>query len=266
MRYLKLIFLPLLCPILANAQKLPSVQKESLRAPANIKIDGKADEWDSQFKAYNHATELFYTIANDDDDLYLAIRVTNSRAIDKIINGGITFSFKDPLNKKATPLTITYPLILKPDWNKATGALYRKTISTDTLRTWNDNLERVSKEIRIQGCSAISDSSISLYNEYGIKAKQQFDVNKTWTYELAIPLKYLSHLINNDGELKYNIKVNGIAKKDQGAMVDGKQVSVDDPRIQEMMARFAAEGHVFQSYNYSVSPTDFSAIYKLAKP
>ena len=40
----------------ATAQKLPNVQATSLRAPANIKIDGKATEWNDKFQAYNHST------------------------------------------------------------------------------------------------------------------------------------------------------------------------------------------------------------------
>jgi len=54
----------------ANAQKLPEVQTVNLRAPAGIKIDGKPTEWDSKFQAYNKSTNAFYTIANDDDNLY----------------------------------------------------------------------------------------------------------------------------------------------------------------------------------------------------
>ena len=37
----------------AHAQKLPKVQKTSIRAPENIKIDGKANEWDNKYQAFN---------------------------------------------------------------------------------------------------------------------------------------------------------------------------------------------------------------------
>jgi len=49
----------LIASLTVNAQNLPNVQKVSVRAPANIKIDGKASEWDDKFQAFNHATDIF---------------------------------------------------------------------------------------------------------------------------------------------------------------------------------------------------------------
>jgi hypothetical protein len=57
MKKLQLLLLAVLAFANANAQKLPNVQQVSLRAPANIKIDGKATEW-SGFKALNTATDV----------------------------------------------------------------------------------------------------------------------------------------------------------------------------------------------------------------
>lgn len=57
----KLILGPLLFLLYGfsvGAQKLPNLQQSSMRAPANIKIDGKPIEW-GQYQAYNRATEIF---------------------------------------------------------------------------------------------------------------------------------------------------------------------------------------------------------------
>ena len=59
---------------MANAQKLPNVQQASLRAPENVKVDGKPTEWGDKLQAYNKATDVFYTIANDYNNLYLIIQ------------------------------------------------------------------------------------------------------------------------------------------------------------------------------------------------
>ncbi|HCN82336.1 MAG TPA: hypothetical protein DIT07_01770, partial [Sphingobacteriaceae bacterium] len=67
----------IIIPVTTSAQKLPNIQEASLRAPAGIKVDGKATEWNNQFQAYNKATEIFYTISNDDDKLYLAVQATD---------------------------------------------------------------------------------------------------------------------------------------------------------------------------------------------
>src|SRR5688572_23684293 len=72
-----------------SAQKLPAVQQVSLRAPANVRIDGKVTEW-GQLKAYNKATDLKYSIANDDKKLYLVIQTNTFATQRKSAIGGVT--------------------------------------------------------------------------------------------------------------------------------------------------------------------------------
>src|ERR1700761_303273 len=116
MKLISLKFLSALCLtcsmfVTASAQKLPNVQTASLRAPANMKIDGKATEWNNQFQAYNHATDIFYTISNDDSKLYLTVRATDKQVMNKILRGGVTFTVQ-PSGKKTDKdgISITYPL------------------------------------------------------------------------------------------------------------------------------------------------------------
>jgi len=101
--------------IVASAQKLPNIQKNSLAAPTSIKIDGKAIEWDDTFQAYNKSTDVYYSIANSADNLYLVVQATDPDIISKIISGGITFTIKNADKKNTTDaVTITYPLKPKP--------------------------------------------------------------------------------------------------------------------------------------------------------
>src|SRR5471030_539366 len=53
-----------------EAKKLPDIQPTDLYAPSNIKIDGKTTEWEDKFQAYNRATDVFYTVANDNNNFY----------------------------------------------------------------------------------------------------------------------------------------------------------------------------------------------------
>src|SRR5476651_452394 len=78
------------CFLNTTAQKLPTVQIGSLRAPANIKIDGKATEWGNQFQAYNNHVEFYYTLSNDDKNLYLTVQATEKEIVRRIMNGGIS--------------------------------------------------------------------------------------------------------------------------------------------------------------------------------
>jgi len=100
------------CYLTTQAQKLPNVQLASVRAPADIKIDGKATEWNYPFQAYNRATDVFYTLSNDDDNLYLTLQATDEDIIRKIINGRISFTInKSGKKSEQDAVVITYPLI-----------------------------------------------------------------------------------------------------------------------------------------------------------
>jgi hypothetical protein len=202
-----------------NAQKLPTIQQISLRIPDNSKIDGKVTEWNYKFQAYNKNVNLFYTIANDDNNLYLALKATEVNIIYKIINGGITFTLNPSMTKKVTGTVITYPLFGKknlPILNLKDKPILKKdsTINSKQLDSFkyalNKQLIDKSKEIKISGVKQITDSLISVYNEYKIKTAQLFDDKIAYTYELSIPLRYLGLDINNLKKFMYNIKINGI--------------------------------------------------------
>src|ERR1700744_1793310 len=97
MQYLKLksginlVLFTGLC-LAAQAQKLKSVQEKGVRPPSNVKIDGKLTEWDDTFQAYNPTVSLYYTIANDDKNLYLVIKSTDQMTSNKIGQAGLSFT------------------------------------------------------------------------------------------------------------------------------------------------------------------------------
>src|SRR3954465_10204946 len=111
--WLMVIFMAMYGSLLA--QKLPNVQQVSLRAPTNIRVDGKAIEW-GQFKAHNSATDLWYSIANDEKNLYLSLKATDGDVINRIIGGGITFKITNKNIMGDEGISITYPI-------KNTGAI-----------------------------------------------------------------------------------------------------------------------------------------------
>lgn len=75
----------------------------------------------------------------------------------------------------------------------------------------NARLAKAMKDIWIFGVKEFPDSTISVYNTYGIKAATRFMVsgaNRQPVYELAIPLKYLGLSADNPTKFSYNIKLN----------------------------------------------------------
>ncbi len=261
---LPLLLIVIICTLTAHAQKLPNKQEVPLFAPANVKIDGKPTEWDNKFQAYNKATEIFYTIANDNDNLYLVIQATEPLIARKIIAGGVTLTIsaidKARKNEKAT---IIYPVFD----NKNAPNIDLRTNTDDLfpleyelfIYDLNTEFTKKSKEIKVSGINAISDTSISVYNEHKIKAMGAFDDKKQYTYELALPLKYIQPFIGSQSNFDYTITLNGSTQV-EGARIEylnggsGIRITSNSSSIPSMA-----------DMKFMSSPTGFSGDYTLAK-
>ena len=196
----------------ANAQKLPNVQQQSLRTPVNVKVDGKHAER-GQLQAYNNATNLFYTIANDDDNLYLTVRVKDQDAINKLM-GGLALSIQHTKKENdKNIITVTYPVADKVLFFNLRG---RKGETPDTtlkaadsvMMHYNKLLGESCKSIKVTGVKNL-DTLISVYNDEGIKAAGLFNNKKVYTCEIAISLKHLGLSTTNPQIFFYHISLNG---------------------------------------------------------
>jgi len=217
----------------AGAQKLPTTQQTNLRIPAGLKVDGKATEWDNQFQAYNKSTDLFYTIANDDENLYLIVQAVKPRIIQKIISVGLTFTVNNTGKKNDNAkenIAISYPLLdltpayqilfnagarekssvaIDPQIDKQDTTIYT-TKHTDSLITIANKMLAINaKTIKVEGIESLSAEPISVYNEEKIKVTATFDKNGNYTYKLAFPLKYLGLTVNDPQKFSYSIRIDG---------------------------------------------------------
>lgn len=99
-----------------SAQKLPNKQEAGMWAPATVKTDGSAAEWDGTYKAFNKSTGVYYSMANDNENLYLVIHADESRTIEKMMEGGISFTVTSP-QKSHKDATILFPVMsLQSSW------------------------------------------------------------------------------------------------------------------------------------------------------
>lgn len=256
----------------AYAQKLPKVQRVNKRAPANIKIDGNTVEWDDQFQAYNPNNRIYYIIANDDNNLYLALRAVDPSGNEKAIFG-ITFTVKWPGekgHKSKGNISVTFPTnieVSKRNPIRYTVHIFNllKTDTTNTARKKtdslrllvNDKMNEAFKIINVMGIPEIQEPSISIYNQQGIQVAAQFNKQAQYTYELAIPLKYLGDVINSGQKFSYNIKMNGIPE----VATNGAPT----PMIVGPINAAPNQGGVGIDNGYILYPTDFSGEYALAK-
>ena len=236
------------------AQKLPVKQEAGVFAPVGVKIDGKTTEWGA-FQAYNPATEIWYTMANDNDKLYFVCKATEIKVIEKILAGGITISVS-PIDKKSviTPVAITYPI--EPWLNTQISYEIEPPVplKESTLSIVNNKISGHLKEIKITGVKEFPDGSISVYNENGITGAHYVGSDKVYTYELAFPLSIIRSLINDKDAFNYKVQVTGIDTKTT-VIVGGTSLSGTAPSDQA----------VPHGALYDMSPTYFNATYTLAR-
>lgn len=213
---------------ITQAQKVNELQEVSIFAPHAIKIDGKNFEWKPTDFSSNKRTNLSYIISNDEKNLYLIIKSTDIANNSKIMAGGITFSVNpDGKKKEKESITLTYPIVAHVGRGPGGGGGGTRRAMGMTMSMGGggpqDAKQRDSfmvsrqktqlataKEIRIKGFKNTTDSLVSIYNEYGIKAFANIDKDNTFFYEVAIPLEALGISVESPKEFAYNIKVNGL--------------------------------------------------------
>lgn len=210
----------------AQAQKLPNIQEASVWAPANVKVDARLTDWGEQLQAYNKTVGVNYTLANDDKNLYLVIKATDQAITSKITAGGITLAINTEGKKsEENAYIISFPLVdanslrnqmssFRPPAGVTGGAgMQMDTAALDKMRK---QAVKTFKEIKLVGFKDITDSVVSIYNEYGIKAGVDYDSKGAMICELAIPLKYFNTSASKP-EFAYNLKLNGL---DISAMIN----------------------------------------------
>ncbi len=263
---LKILPALLLLIITTHAQKLPNKQETSVWAPANVKIDGKANEWDDTFQAYNHATDIFYTISNDGKNLYLVAQITKDDAVNKL-GKGLTLTIKKMGEKnEKNSVSITYPIYDKRSEPRFTlhstvGVPEDTSVKgRDIIMHNNNSYLAKAKWIGITGIKGV-DSLISVYSdgENRIAAAQLFNNRKVYTLELAVPLSYLKPCINNS-RFAYHIQLNGSTPLQPVTMVAPEGSSPQNiAAIEQNNARFVMRMLA------AGAPTDLSGEYTLAK-
>lgn len=213
MKKLQLLLLAALLFANAQAQKLPNKQEGALKISKKIKVDGVSLEVGGQYNAFNNATGLFYSIANNDKQLYIVLQANEPEIINKIALTGVKFTIKSVDDKNAR-VSLTYPAQSK-DVHVYFNLTTRKGQQPDTSKKTVDSIMAANnkkatenfKRIRVEGLA--NADTISIYNDLEIEAFGKFDAKKAFTVEMALPLEILRKEINQANTFAYEITVNG---------------------------------------------------------
>jgi hypothetical protein len=259
----------LLLPATLKAQKNTDISA-GVKAPAGVRADGKLTEWGT-LPAYNKSTSLHYTLANDANNLYLAINASDQTTINKILGGGITLVInKEGKKKEKDGVEIMYPMgghgggMRGMRMGGRGGRQGDNTVDTAALVATRKQSVAGMKELSVIGVKDITDTLVSIYNTYGIKTGINIDAHGDFNYELAVPLKLLDLDPAKNTELAYNIKVNGITmggnrdggRREGGGRANGGgggMIMISEPTMSGPMMDL-------------MTSTDFWGKYKLAKP
>ena len=65
---------------------------KSLWVDKPILIDGHLNDWKDSLSLFNEATKLYYNLANDDENIYLAIKNSAPESLTRILARGISFT------------------------------------------------------------------------------------------------------------------------------------------------------------------------------
>ena len=229
-------------------EKLKDVQETPQWAATGVKIDGKLTELNNSFQAFNKKEKLFYTVSNDARFIYLQLKASDETTLAKIQAGAITFSLNTAAKKKEEDaFQVTFPVITRaargqrgaggPGGGAAGGGrggfggaggfgggggVPGFGATTDSARKETEKrFLAAAKEIKVAGFKDISDSLLSVYNEYSIKAAMNFEADGSFTYEIAVPLKQIGLTPGDGREIAYNIKLNGLQIAGRGGNFGG---------------------------------------------
>jgi hypothetical protein len=254
-----------------QAQKLPTVQQVSLRAPVNIKIDGKATEWGAQFQAYNAATDISYTMANDDKKLYLVFQATERFLINKIVNGGLKLS----VQKNGSKTDLGAPGVQFPYFEKGKRVNFAtprledvpkellQHVLDSVMQAYNTKLRTNVKWIYTKGITGV-DSLLSIYNDRGIEVANAFDTKRVYTCEMAIDLKNFGLSLNDLSKFSYHITLNGGPNKYAMGISFGPAINDDGTPLPQAQAEALAK-QLNHQVEVNGATTDFWGEYTLTK-
>jgi lipoprotein-anchoring transpeptidase ErfK/SrfK len=199
--FILIIIAVFVIPSKAWSQKKAEIIKTRW-AEKSIEVNGILSDWKDSLDLYNADTKLFYSIANDHENIYLAVKNSSEDNLTKILARGISFTVNFENTKKVAP-TVTFPVL-----DRTPGKKQVETEQPEAKEIQRRIISKI-KEIKVEGFKELVDGGISLYNTYGIKAVLSLDEKNDMIQEIAIPLRLLGIESGSTELITYRIRING---------------------------------------------------------
>ena len=202
---LYLICFALICvkPIAAQTIK-GDEQINSRWASGSQQIDGKLDDWADSLNYNNEETRFSFSIRNNGETLFIALKSRDVQNLGNIFSRGISFSFNTDGKKKPGP-TIIFPVVER---SGQTGKSV-KAPTVGEVREMQKIMLADIKRINVHGFPDIRDGAISIKNTYGIAAAATFDAQDNLVIEIAVPL-HLLEITTDHQPIACLFEINGV--------------------------------------------------------
>lgn len=164
----------------------------------SIQVDGDLSDWRDTLTYYFEDQGLKYSIANDANNIYIAIQVPDIAQQQKAIYSGFSITVNPESKEKSGP-TVVYPI---PDMAALRSTRTDEESSAKPLQRILDMV----RAIYIYSFENIVDGKISLNNTYGIRAAAKIDSTNVLNYEAAINIKQLN--IDKASPFTLNLRIN----------------------------------------------------------
>lgn len=193
--FLFVLLLSICHPLFAQDKVTKSLRMEN--API---IDADLTEWGDSLQYNFEGQGMRYSLANDDEYLYVSIQVRNQANQLKAIYSGFSISVNIEGKQKPGP-TVIFPV---PDLAARRSMDAKEEIrQTKDMRRAGLNMVRA---IYVEGFNKIVDGPISMDNLYGIKSAVKLDSAGYLNYEAAIALKQLN--VDKNKAFALNLRIN----------------------------------------------------------
>lgn len=194
------------------------------RPPTAIAIDGNLKDWGDSLYYYNEEKKLYYTLANDAQNIYVAIRLNDRSEQERVLMAGLTLGINSK-GKKKDNYKVTFPVANAQDMADMMAARRNVTEPTDEQPTDREEMRKVRltklRNIKVEGFKDIDYDILTTTNSYGFKAAIDYDADGNLVYEAAIPLKFFDTADVTKNEWAFNFRVNGITRPQGGDQQGG---------------------------------------------
>jgi YD repeat-containing protein len=185
----------------------PSVLKVP---PSAITIDADLKDWGDSLQYYNADNNVRYTISNDKENLYFAVRIDDRVEAARILKAGLTLGV-DPKGKKKSSFSITFPLNVQV--GNITSTTQQENFN-EVTQAERDELVRETattlRGIKVEGFKDIEGDMITTSNTYGIKTAINYDAKGNLVCEAAVALKLFHVDEHAKTEWTFDVKINGV--------------------------------------------------------